>query len=37
MTKIIGHAAVSLTALSFLPQAWQTFRFRSVSDISLGM
>jgi len=36
-TDLIGYLAASLTTLSFLPQAWHTFRTRDVSGISLGM
>lgn len=34
---LIGYAAAALTTLSFLPQAWKTFRSRDVRGISLGM
>lgn len=37
MLDLIGYLAASLTTLSFLPQAWHTFRTRDVSGISLGM
>ena len=33
----IGTVAACLTTASFIPQAWQTFRTRDVSGISLGM
>ncbi len=33
----LGYLAATLTTLSFLPQAWMTFRSRDVSGISLGM
>ena len=33
----IGTLAAILTTTSFIPQAWQTFRTRDVSGISLGM
>ena len=33
----IGYAAATLTTISFVPQAWHTFRTRDVSGISLGM
>jgi MtN3 and saliva related transmembrane protein len=36
-TDLIGYAAASLTTLSFVPQAWHSFRTRDVSGISLGM
>jgi len=35
--EAIGYCAASLTTLSFLPQAWLTFRTRDVRGISLGM
>lgn len=34
---LIGYCAATLTTLSFVPQAWLTFRTRDVSGISLGM
>jgi MtN3 and saliva related transmembrane protein len=37
MHDLIGYFAASLTTLSFVPQAWHTFRTRDVSGISLGM
>ena len=36
-SDFIGYAAASLTTISFIPQAWHTFRTRDVSGISLGM
>lgn len=33
----MGYAAATLTTLSFVPQAWHTFRTRDVRGISLGM
>jgi len=36
-TELIGFAAAFLTTVSFVPQAWLTFRTRDVSGISLGM
>ena len=33
----LGYAAACLTTLSFVPQAWHTFRTRDVSGISLAM
>ena len=33
----VGSVAAFLTTASFIPQAWQTFRTRDVSGISLGM
>ncbi|MCU0764146.1 MAG: SemiSWEET transporter [Hydrogenophaga sp.] len=35
--ELIGYLAACLTTLSFMPQAWLTFRTRDVSGISLGM
>jgi MtN3 and saliva related transmembrane protein len=35
--SIVGYAAAALTTVSFVPQAWSTFRTRNVSGISLGM
>jgi MtN3 and saliva related transmembrane protein len=37
LIETIGFAAATLTTGSFVPQAWQTFRTRDVSGISLGM
>jgi MtN3 and saliva related transmembrane protein len=36
-TEVVGGLAAVLTTVSFVPQAWQTFRTRDVSGISLGM
>jgi len=33
--EIIGSVAAVLTTLSFIPQAWQTFKTKDVSGISL--
>jgi MtN3 and saliva related transmembrane protein len=33
----IGFAAGSLTTLAYLPQAWHSFRTRSVRDLSMAM
>ncbi|MEO5669303.1 MAG: SemiSWEET transporter [Ramlibacter sp.] len=33
----IGYLAAALTTISFVPQAWLTFRTRDVRGISLGM
>ena len=35
--ELIGYCAACLTTLSFVPQAWLTFRSRDVRGISLGM
>jgi MtN3 and saliva related transmembrane protein len=37
LTDFIGALAAFLSTVSFLPQAWHTFRTRDVSGISLGM
>lgn len=37
MIDITGSVAAILTTASFVPQAWQTFRTRDVSGISLVM
>ena len=36
-TDVVGSLAACLTTLSFLPQAWHSFRTRDVSGVSLGM
>ena len=36
-TELLGYLAALLTTLAFVPQAWQTFRTRDVSGISLPM
>lgn len=33
----VGFGAATLTTMSFLPQAWLSFKTRDVSGISLGM
>ena len=35
--ELVGYLAAVLTTVSFVPQAWHTFRTRDVSGISLGM
>ena len=37
LTDLIGSLAAVLTTISFLPQAWHTFRTKDVTGISLGM
>ncbi|WP_291066241.1 SemiSWEET transporter [Hydrogenophaga sp.] len=37
MQDLIGYSAAFLTTVSFVPQAWQTFKTRDVSGISLAM
>lgn len=36
-TDLLGYAAASLTTVSFIPQAWLSFRTGDVSGISVGM
>ena len=36
-TDWTGYAAATMTTLSFVPQAWLSFRSRDLSAISLGM
>lgn len=36
-TDLLGYIAASLTTVSFIPQAWLSFRTGDVSGISLGM
>jgi MtN3 and saliva related transmembrane protein len=37
LDNLIGSLAACLTTVSFLPQAWLSFRTRDVSGVSLGM
>jgi MtN3 and saliva related transmembrane protein len=37
VSELVGYCAASLTTVSFLPQAWLTFRTKDVRGISLGM
>lgn len=37
LADLVGYVAATLTTVSFVPQAWLTFRTRDVSGISLGM
>ena len=37
LPDLIGYMAAGLTTISFVPQAWLTFRTRDVRGISLGM
>lgn len=37
LTELFGYCAAVLTTVSFVPQAWHTFRTRDVRGISLGM
>ena len=37
VSDMLGYAAATLTSLSFVPQAWRTFRTKDVSGISLKM
>ena len=34
---LLGYSAACLTTLSFIPQAWHTFKTKDVSGISAGM
>ena len=34
---LLGYSAACLTTLSFVPQAWHTFKTRDVSGISVSM
>ncbi|NML85669.1 SemiSWEET transporter [Polaromonas sp.] len=34
---LVGSLAACLTTVSFVPQAWLSFRTRDVSGVSLGM
>ena len=36
-TEAVGSIAAVLTTVSFVPQAWHSFKTRDVSGISLGM
>lgn len=36
-TELVGTLAACLTTVSFIPQAWKTFRTRDVRGISLTM
>jgi MtN3 and saliva related transmembrane protein len=35
-TELVGYSAAILTTLAFVPQAWQAWRARDTSGISLG-
>ena len=37
LIDIVGSLAACLTTVSFLPQAWLSFKTRDVSGVSLGM
>ena len=37
LLELVGYGAAFLTTLSFVPQAWLTFRTRDVRGLSLGM
>ena len=36
-TDLMGYAAASLTTISFVPQAWLTFKTKDVRGFSAGM
>ncbi|GAB3656012.1 SemiSWEET transporter [Ramlibacter alkalitolerans] len=37
VSDVLGYLAATLTTVSFVPQAWRTFRTKDVSGISLKM
>lgn len=37
LTELFGYCAAVLTTVSFVPQAWHTFKTRDVRGVSLGM
>ena len=37
LIDVVGSSAACLTTISFVPQAWHSFKTRDVSGISLGM
>ena len=37
LVDVVGSLAAILTTVSFVPQAWHSFKTRDVSGISLGM
>jgi MtN3 and saliva related transmembrane protein len=37
LSDVLGYIAAFLTSVSFVPQAWRTFRTKDVSGISLKM
>ena len=37
LIDLVGYLAAFLTTVSFLPQAWLTFKTKNASGISLGM
>jgi MtN3 and saliva related transmembrane protein len=37
LSDLVGYLAAALTTISFVPQAWHTFKTRDVSGISLSM
>ena len=37
LIDLVGSAAACLTTVSFVPQAWHSFKSRDVSGVSLGM
>lgn len=36
-TDLLGYCAATLTTISFVPQAWLTWKSRSAHGVSLGM
>jgi MtN3 and saliva related transmembrane protein len=37
LSDVLGYLAATLTTISFVPQAWRTFRTKDVSGISTRM
>lgn len=37
LTNLVGYPAAILTTIAFVPQAWQSWRSRDLSGISLPM
>ena len=37
LSELVGYFAAVLTTVSFVPQAWHTFKTRDVRGVSLGM
>jgi len=36
-SNLVGYAAAVLTTISFVPQAWHTWKSRHAAGVSLGM
>ena len=37
LTEVIGYLAATLTTISFVPQAWMTWKRKRADGVSLGM